>query len=149
MLPTIEKKMREEKKIMLEKKCRDREEVAVDIFTEKYTGLFIYFQVLVLIIVRSALSAEYGSTRLVANPACSQLNKGKKKTPSLFTPNNFGLARQVRPSRPAPACSFSTLRLNRVLTHEIPPAFHDGVHLFITSTVIGSVLSSSGQIAYR
>ena len=36
-----------------------------------------------------------------------------------------------RPSRPASVCSFSTLRLNLVLTHEIPPAFHNSV-LFYT-----------------
>ena len=43
----------------------------------------------------------------------------------------FGLARQVRPSRPASACSFSTLRLNLVLTHGIPPAFRHGVIVHI------------------
>ena len=33
----------------------------------------------------------------------------------------FGLARRVRPSRSASACSFSTLRLNLALTHEFLP----------------------------
>ena len=48
-----------------------------------------------------------------------------------FAPENlFGLARRVQPSRPAPACSFSILRLNRMLTHGMPPDFRAGVHLF-------------------
>ena len=38
--------------------------------------------------------------------------------------------RRVRPSRPAPAYSFSTLRLNQMLTHGIPPDFLDGVHMY-------------------
>ena len=42
----------------------------------------------------------------------------------------FGLARRVRPSRPASARSFSTLRLN-LLTHGTPPAFCDGVIVHI------------------
>ena len=37
--------------------------------------------------------------------------------------------KRVRPPRPASACSFSTLRLNLVLTRGIAPAFRDGVHL--------------------
>ena len=41
----------------------------------------------------------------------------------------FGLAKQIRPTRPASACSFSTHRLNLVLTLRIPPAFCDGDHL--------------------
>ena len=64
----------------------------------------------------------------------------------------FRLARQVWLSRPAPACSFSTLRLNLVLTYGIPPAFRGGVivHLFIPPTAIGSVSSLPGHaIAYR
>ena len=35
-----------------------------------------------------------------------------------------------RPSRSESACSFSTLRLNLVLTHGILRAFRDGVHLY-------------------
>ena len=53
--------------------------------------------------------------------------------------------RRVRPSRPASACSFSTLRLNLVLTRGIPPDFHGGVHLFIPPYAIGSVPSLSGH----
>ena len=42
-----------------------------------------------------------------------------------------GFAEQVRPSRPASArSSFSTLRLNLVLTRGIPAAFHEGVHIY-------------------
>ena len=36
----------------------------------------------------------------------------------------------VRPSRPASACSFFTLRLNLVFTRGFPPAFRDGVHIY-------------------
>ena len=51
---------------------------------------------------------------------------------------------------PASACSFSTLRLDLVLTHGIPPAFLHGVHFLILSTAIWSVPSLSGHaIAYR
>ena len=46
------------------------------------------------------------------------------------------------------ACSFSTLRLNLVLTHGIPPDVHGGVHIFLPP--IGSVQSLSGHaVAYR
>ena len=44
----------------------------------------------------------------------------------------FGLARQVRPSRPASACSFSSFRLDLMLIHRIPPEF-------IPSTTIGPI----------
>ena len=39
--------------------------------------------------------------------------------------------RRVRPSHPASACSFSTLRLNVVLTHGIPPDSRGGVHFYL------------------
>ena len=63
----------------------------------------------------------------------------------------FGLARRVRPSRPASVCTFSTPRLNLVRTHGIPPDFRGGVHLFVPSYAIGSVPNLSGHhaIAYR
>ena len=38
--------------------------------------------------------------------------------------------RQIWPSRHVSACSFSTLRLNPVLTHGIAPDVHGGVHIF-------------------
>ena len=38
--------------------------------------------------------------------------------------------RQIWPSHLVSACSFSTLRLNLVLTHGIAPDVHDGVHIF-------------------
>ena len=41
-----------------------------------------------------------------------------------------GFAGRVRPSRPASACSFSTLRLNLVLTRGVPSAFNEGVHIY-------------------
>ena len=65
---------------------------------------------------------------------------------SPFAPWEFALARRVRPSCPASACSFSILRLNLVPTHGIPPDFRGGVHIFIPPTAIGSVPSF---FAYR
>ena len=41
----------------------------------------------------------------VANPACGQLNRENNSSLSPFAPEKFGLARQIRPSRPASACS--------------------------------------------
>ena len=42
----------------------------------------------------------------------------------------IGFAERIRPSRPASArSSFSTLRLNIVLTRGIPAAFHEGVYI--------------------
>ena len=38
--------------------------------------------------------------------------------------------RQISPYRLVSACSFSTLRLNLVLTHGIAPDVHGGVHIF-------------------
>ena len=66
-----------------------------------------------------------------ANPARAQLNRENEYSPVPVRASEFGLGRQVQPSRPASACSFSILRLNLVLTHGIPPDFRGGVHLFI------------------
>ena len=58
--------------------------------------------------------------------------------------------RQIWPSRLVSACSFSTLRLNLVLTHGIAPDVHGGVHIFLPPHTIGSVQGLSGHaIAYR
>ena len=84
----------------------------------------------------------------VANLARGQLlNRNHGFFPVPVRAWEFGLARRVRPSRPASACSFSKLGLDLVLTREIPTAFRHGVHLFIPSTAIGSVPSSSGHHA--
>ena len=45
---------------------------------------------------------------------------------------------------PATARSVSTLRMNLMLTHEISPAFRDGVRFIIPPIDIGSVRSLSG-----
>ena len=66
----------------------------------------------------------------VADPARGQLNRENEQSPVPVRAWEFGLARRVQPSRPASACSFSILRLNLVLTYEIPPEFRGGVHLF-------------------
>ena len=63
-----------------------------------------------------------------ANPARGQLNRKNKYFPFRVRAGEFGLARWVRQSRPASACSFSKLRLNLVLTYGIPPEFRGGVH---------------------
>ena len=52
--------------------------------------------------------------------------------PPPFASDNLASARRVRSSRPASAGSFSALGLNLVLTHGIPPAFRDSVHLSYT-----------------
>ena len=86
----------------------------------------------------------------VTNPARGQLNTKNEYFPVPVRAGKFGLARRVRPSRPASACSFSTLRLNMVLTHGIPPDFRGGVHLFLPPYAIGSVPSlSSHAIVYQ
>ena len=75
---------------------------------------------------------------VVANPARGKLNRGFLfYFPVPVCAWKFGLARQVRPSRPASACSFSTLRLNLVLTRGVTPDFRSGVHLFFLHTPSG------------
>ena len=63
----------------------------------------------------------------IDNPA----NRENENIPVSVRGREFDLARRVRPSRPASACSFSILRLNLVLIHGIPLAFHDSVHIYI------------------
>ena len=70
----------------------------------------------------------------VANPARGQLSRGNEYFPVPVRAWEFGLARRVRPSRPASACSFSALGLNLTgwwLTHGIPPDALGGVHIYI------------------
>ena len=81
----------------------------------------------------------------IDNPA----NRENENIPVSVRGREFDLARRVRPSRPASACSFSILRLNLVLTHGIPPDFRGGIHLFKPSYAIESVPTLSGHaIAY-
>ena len=63
---------------------------------------------------------------MVVNPARDQLNRENEYFPVRVRAREFGLARQVRLSRPASACSFSTLRLNLLIvhTHGIPPTIN-------------------------
>ena len=83
----------------------------------------------------------------VASPARGQLNGENENLLVPVRARKIGLARRVRPSRPASACSFSTIRLNLVPARGIPPDFRGGVHLFMLPYAIGSVLSSSGHVA--
>ena len=77
------------------------------------------------------------------------LNRGVQFFPVPVRTRELGIARQVRPSRPASSCSSSTLRLNLVLAHGIPPAPRDGMHLFIQSSAIAPVPNlSSHAVGY-
>ena len=88
--------------------------------------------------------------RKIANPVCGQLNRENEYFPVPVRAGEFDLVRRVLPSRTAPVCSFSTLRLNRVLTRRVPPDCRGSVHLFITPSAIGPVPSLSGHSnAYR
>ena len=71
--------------------------------------------------VRSAYIAEYGSTSKVANLPYCQLNRDNRYSPVPIRAGELGLARHVQPSRPASACSLSTLKPNLVLANEISP----------------------------
>ena len=66
----------------------------------------------------------------IANPARGQLNRENVVFPVPVCAREFGLARQVRPSRPVSPCSFSTLRLNLVLTRGTTPTFRDSVRIY-------------------
>ena len=64
--------------------------------------------------------------------SCSRSAEQETYFPDLVSAWEYGLARQVRPSRPALACSFSTPRLIVVLAHGIPPVYYrDGVHIYL------------------
>ena len=52
----------------------------------------------------------------VTTPARGQLNRENEYVPVRVRALEFGLARRVRQSRPASACSFFILRLDLVLT---------------------------------
>ena len=84
------------------------------------------------------------------NPVRGRLKREKGHFPVPVRARESGLARQVRPSRPASACLFSILRLNLVLTHGISPDVRGGVSLVLPPCAIGSGPSLSGQaITYR
>ena len=80
-----------------------------------------------------------------------QLKREKRLFPVPVRACGFGLAGQVRPSRPASARSFSTLRLNhesliwRVFTGSSPSSCFPRRRPSIRSTAIGSVPSLSGH----
>ena len=77
---------------------------------------------------------------MVDNPARGQLNRKK-----MFPCRRSRLRIWSREKGSAVPSRVSlliyTLRLILVRTHGIPPAFRDGVHLFIPSTAIGSAPS--------
>ena len=85
---------------------------------------------------------------MVVNPALGQLYRKKVAFPVYIRVREFG-PRQVRPSCPASACSFSTLGVNLVHTLGIPPDFRGRVNLpvLIASTAIAII--SGNAITYR
>ena len=66
---------------------------------------------------------------MIANPARDQLSLRKQKSLSRSRLKIWLREEHVRPSRPASARYFSTLRLNLVLAHGISPAFQDDVYI--------------------
>ena len=89
----------------------------------------------VCIVIASTYSRVLTKRVKVVNPARGQLSRENEYFPVPVRAREFGLARRVRQSRPASACSISILRPNLVLTYWIPLDFRGGVHLFIPSTV--------------
>ena len=78
--------------------------------------------------LRSQYSENMGQPGKVASPARGQLNRKNEYFPVRVRACEFGLARRIRQSRPASACSSpNILRLNLVLTYGIPPEFRGGV----------------------
>ena len=85
---------------------------------------------------------------MVTNPDCGQPKIIFSLSP--FAPEN--VVSRDGFSRPAPRQRARSPRSCSIclLSYGIPPAFHDGVHLLIPSTAIGSVPDLSGHaIAYR
>ena len=72
----------------------------------------------------------------VANSTRGHLNRKNEYFPVRVRAWEFGLARRVRQSRPASACSSPySVRLNLVLTYGIPPEFRGMVHLNTTCPI--------------
>ena len=67
-----------------------------------------------------ALPAEYGPTAYGCQSCSWSADQGRLSFPVPVRACEFGLARQVRPSRSASARSFSTPKLNLVLGHGLP-----------------------------
>ena len=79
--------------------------------------------------LRYCIQLQYLTFTPAGTHSMDQLAKVAKFSPLPVRAGEFSFATRVRSSRPASPCSFSTLRLNLVLTHVIPPDFRDGVHL--------------------
>ena len=97
----------------------------------------------------SRSSADWVSTSIMV--VNLQLNTGNLSPISIRT-REFGIARQIRPSWPASAHSFSTPRLNLMLTRGFLSFLPLSVtaSIYTQSTAIGSVPSLSGHAtAYR
>ena len=88
-----------------------------------YISIYLYLYISIYI-YGHLLYQSMDQQSEITNPACGQLNRENECLPFPVRAREFGPARQVWRSHPAPACPFSTLRLNPVLTDGIPPAFH-------------------------
>ena len=80
--------------------------------------------------IKQSTEAEDGST----GPARGQLKRENECFSVPVCGLEFGVARKVRPSRPAPACSFCTRRLNLLivlLTGFLPISATASIYLFI------------------
>ena len=87
---------------------------------------------------------------MFANTARGQLEQGKCFVPCLSSCRRIWSREVGLAESSASSCSFSTLQLSLVLTHDIPPDFRGGIHLLIPSTAIESVPSLSGHaLVYR
>ena len=81
---------------------------------------------------------------MAANPVRGQLSRENEYfTCPRSRLRSWSRETGVWSSHPASACSFSTPRLNKVLTHGIPPDSRGRVHLFIPPTAIGPIPSLS------
>ena len=87
----------------------------------------------------------------IANPARSQLNRENNHFPVPVRAWEFGLARRVRQSSPASACSSPYSGwIWRLLAGFLQSSAAASIYLFKPPFAIGSVSSSSGHaIAYR
>ena len=70
----------------------------------------------------------HNRARLPISARGQQLNRENELFAVLARAGEFGLARRVRQSHLASACSSPYSRLNLVLAYEIPPEFRGGVH---------------------
>ena len=74
-------------------------------------------------LIRSSLIAEYGSTGQGCQSCSWSAEQEEYIFPFPVRVREFGFTRQLQPFCLVSVCSFSTVRLNLVLIHGLPPAF--------------------------